>query len=208
MVKKTVEFTHLDFENYTRVEHGYFLIPRPDDKYRNLPDIYDRVCSVIHFASKIGVKSDNGWIDNSALSEAMTRAALNEFIALDDFITKTYGQRLWLNEHLITDPIFHMVKLLRNYNVHVNSSKIDSQSMQVTFLFDPENEHTIDKFFISNLTVDGLSRLDNVHRYHSLLPEIIKVFDEQQHAFGIDHLLIKCTLDHMECLDVLLQKDL
>ncbi|WP_334284504.1 hypothetical protein [Enterobacter roggenkampii] len=110
MVKKFHEFTHLDFRNYTKVEHGYLLIHRPDDKYRILPDVYARICSVIHFASSIGSKKERWWIDNNALGEAMTRAAIKEFIVLNDYILKTYGQRLWLNEHQNTDPIFHMLK--------------------------------------------------------------------------------------------------
>ncbi|MEG9741923.1 hypothetical protein [Enterobacter roggenkampii] len=86
----------------------------------------------------------------------------------------------------------------------MSSSKIESQPMQVKFLFDPENEHTIDKFFISNLNVAGLSRLDNVQRYRSLLPQMIEVFDEQQQFCGIDNLIMKCTLDNTTCLDALL----
>lgn len=204
MVKKVHEFTHLDFSNYTKVEHGYLVIPRPDEKYRILPDVYARICSVIHFAAKIGAKPDHGWIDNNALSEAMTRGALNEFVALDDYIFKTYGQRLWLNEHRNTDPIFHMLKLLRNYNVHVSSSKIGSHPMQITLRFDLDTEYTINKFFISNLEIDGLSRLDNVHKHRSLLPQMIEVFNQAQHVWGIDNLIIKCTLDNTACLDVLL----
>jgi len=204
MTGKSKEFTHLDFENYIKIERGYAIIPSPDEKYKTLPDIYARLCSVIYFACCIGEKSDRACISNSARNEALIRAALSEFIALDDFIYKTYGRRLWFNDHTNTDPIFHMLKLLRNYNIHISSSVIDSEPMQVRWLYEPEKILTMDKYFISNLNLESLARLDNAKKYLSQLPMMIDAFEEQQHMFGICTLIMKCTLVNTACLDVLL----
>lgn len=205
MVKKMVEFTHLDFENYTRVEHGYLLIPSPDDKYLYLPEIYDRVCSIILFSSKIGSKSDRSAISNKALSEAMTRAALSEFVAVEEYIA-SYNpayKGIWFNHKTNADPIFHMLKLLRNYNVHIDTSTLEKEKMRVKVAFGNQ-EFDVEKHYISNINIESLSKVKDSKFYLSILPKMIAVFNEQQREWGIDCLIIKCALDNMNNLDQML----
>lgn len=202
--KNNQEFAHLDFKNHIHLPHGYLMIPTPDEKYKCLPGVYDRVCSIIYFASKIGDKSDRYCISNDALSAAMFRASLSEFIALDEYIMETYSQRLWLNEHKNADPIFHMLKLLRNYNVHIANNTLDSYQFQVTTLVEPEKTHTISKHYISNVSITELQKLNGASRYRSCLNKMIEVFEAVQHEYGIDHLIMHCAIVNMKKLDTLL----
>lgn len=203
--KPVKEHSHLDFDNYTRIENGYLLLPSPDDRYRDLPGIYDRVCSIIHFASKIGEKSDRSAISTKALSEAMTRAALSEFVALEDYITalNPLYKGVWFSHRDSSDPIFHMLKLLRNFNVHIDTSTLQSERMRVRTLIN-DKQYEIEKEFISNITLESLAKVHDSKFYLSILPQMIDVFEEQQRRWGIGSLIIKCSLDNMSKLDHML----
>lgn len=202
------EYTHLDFESYIRVEHGYTMIPEPDSKFAVLSDLYDRACGTLYLAARIHGKSDRSGVSDKALKQAMLRSALAEFFSIGDYIKEfypTHGKGLWFNEHAHTDPILHMLKLLRNYNVHVETSILGTKSMSVMIPAFPENVVTISVPFISNLSVEGFARVDAAPRYKSCLQRMIDVFEEQQHIFGIDTLIMKCLLVNMQKLDVLLE---
>lgn len=204
--KKAIEeHSHLDFEHYTRIENGYLLLPIPEEQYKKLPEVYDRVCSIIHFSSKIGDKSDRSAISTKALSEAMTRASLCEFISLEDYIAAynpTY-KGIWFNHKKNNDPIFHMLKLLRNFNIHIDTSTLEKEKMRVRTLFD-DKEYEIEKEFISNITLESLSKVKDSKFYLSILSQMIDVFEEQQRLWGIGSLIIKCTLDNLRNLDQML----
>lgn len=197
---------HLDFQNYTKMEHGHLIIPSPDEKYQKLPDIYDRLCAVIYFASNIGSKSNRSMMSDKAHSEAMVRAALCEWVAIEDYISITHPEYkgIWFNEHVHSNPILHMLKLLRNFNVHIDSSHLEKEPMRVILLFDKDNQYDLEKTYISNVSVDSLEKLYGARKYIPHLPKMVDIFNEQQREWGISELIIKCTLDNTVNLDVLL----
>lgn len=211
-MSKASEHTHLNFDDYTKVEQGYMLLPEPDDKYKALPEIYGRACSVIYFASKIGKKPDRACVHEKALTEAMLRAALSEFISIGDYIGETYPdhKKIWFNEHTDTDPIFHMLKLLRNYNIHIDSSAFSYRPISVKTML-PDNQESdvfeVNIHVISNLSVEGFGKVLGAKKYTSSLQTMIDIFDEQQHHFGVGTLIMKCVLDNMRKLDVLLMSE-
>jgi len=202
-------FTHLDFENYTKIELGYLLIPIPDEKYKALPEVYGRVCSVIYFASKIGVEPDRHCVKKDALTEAMRRAALCEFISIGEYIDVVHPSHkgIWFNEHKESDPILHMLKILRNYNVHIDSSRFSRSKINVSTFFDGEEEHEIEIDLISNLNREGFSKVKSAKNYVTVIDKMIDAFEEQQRMYGIKTLLMKCVLDNLRNLDVLLNAD-
>lgn len=71
----------------------------------------------------------------------------------------------------------------------------------------PENVVTIQVPFVSNLSIEGFSKLDAAPRYKSCLQEMIDVFEEQQHVFGLQTLIIKCVLENQQRLNVLLDPE-
>ncbi|HIC0119720.1 TPA: hypothetical protein ACWZMA_000228 [Escherichia coli] len=204
------EFTHLDFENYTKVEHGYLINPDPDEKLKALPDIHDRICGVLALARKIGDNTNSRSIREEALSETMLRATLAEFFSLGEYVKEfypTHGKNIWFNEHVDTDPILHMLKLLRNYNVHVDSSSLSTKPLDVMIPAFPENVVTINVSFVSNLSIEGFSKVKAAPQYRSCLQKMIDVFEEQQQEFGVDTLIIKCVLENQQRFNVLLDTE-
>ncbi|HHD2903450.1 TPA: hypothetical protein ACNZ7M_003748 [Enterobacter kobei] len=197
---------HLDFQNYTKMEYGHLIIPSPDEKYKALPDIYDRLCAVIYFASNIESKSNRAIMSDKAHSEAMVRAALCEWVAIEEYISITCPdyKGTWFNEYVHSNPILHMLKLLRNFNVHIDSSRLEIESIRVMLPFDKNNEYDLDKAYISNVSVDSLEKLHGARKYIPHLPKMVDIFNEQQREWGISELIIKCTLDNTVNLDVLL----
>lgn len=208
---KNKEYTHIDFDNFTRIEFGYLLIPRPDEKYQALPDVYNRVCNVIYFASKIGCEPDRACANQKSLNEAFIRAALCEFFSIEDYILKSYpecDEGIWFHSSKNSNPILHVLKNLRNYNIHVDSSKVSTKPIQVKTLVHGDKELEVGVEFISNLSVEELRRTDSTKKYSSNdLKKMIEVFEEQQHIYGIAALIMKCALDNLNNLDVLLKKE-
>lgn len=197
---------HLDFQGYTKMVNGLLILPSPDEKYKILPDIYDRLCAVIYFASNIDGKSNKHIMSDKAHSEAMVRAALCEWVAIEEYISITYPdyKGTWFNEYAHSNPILHMLKLLRNYNVHIDSSRLEKESIRIAHPFDKNNEYDLCRVYISNVSVDSLKKLHAAKKYIPHLPKMVDVFNEQQREWGIAELIIKCTLDNTITLDVLL----
>jgi len=69
----------------------------------------------------------------------------------------------------------------------------------------PENVMTISVPYISNLSVEGFEKVDAAPRYKSCLQRMFDVFEEQQNNLGIDALIIKCVVDNMQNLELLLK---
>ena len=197
------EFTHLNFEEYITVKHGYMLCPEPHENYRIMTDLHRRARNVINFAWNIEKKSE------AEFSEGYFRAALCEFFAIEDYLETSYPERykgVWFNEHRDSDPILHMLHLLRNYNIHISSSEMSTKQMLVTTEFlQPAKKHfNITVNYVSNLTIDGFSKVRAARCYTQSLERMITVFEEQQHTFGLGVLLIECVLQNLLKLDSLL----
>lgn len=190
----------LDFENHIRVEHGYFLFPLPDEKYKALPEVYDKTCAVTYMASKIESEPDKHKVPCKPIVEAYIRAALSELIALEEFILDEYHDidQLLFKIYKTTDPILHMIKLLRNYNIHVSSSMVSQKSMRVRSLNEKIPEFDIEVAYISNLNFEAIRNLRSSKDYtDDQLRRMLDIFEEQQNVFGISTLLIKVALSYI-----------
>ena len=179
------------------------LFPLPDDFFQKNLDVYNRIVSVIYLAAKIGCESDKHGVSKIALSAAFIRSSLCEFISLEEYISQTYSN---LNEEIykiskFKDPIFHMLKLLRNYNIHVESSFLAEKSMQVRTLIKDSPEYEIRVNYISNLNLSSIKSLKSGKYYtDDQILKMIECFENEQHEFGISTLIIKAALEYIERL--------
>ena len=197
----------LDFECYTRIEHGYLIIPSPPSQLTDFPDLYDRICGTIYMAAKVGGDSDKSFISKKAKDASFIRASLCEFVSIEEYIKQTYPKleagcyRLYKS----SNPIFHMLKLLRNYNIHIEESVLDNKSMMVEVPKYKTEQFEIEVEFISNLSVAQLKNLSSAKDYSDeLLEKMINCFEVEQHQFGVPTLIIKSALDYADKLLTLL----
>jgi hypothetical protein len=191
-----------DFSKATTVDSGFFLIPEIPSELQVFPDIYDRFCSVIYMMAMVGDKPNKSSICQRAKDTACVRAALSDFVGIEEYLKSAYPK---LEAHTyriykLKNPMFHMLKILRNYNVHISTSKLGDKGISGyvgstdagTFAFE---QSTI---FISNLSVDEISRLHSAAKDYSRnqLEELVEYFEVQQHEYGLDSLIMRATLDY------------
>tara|TARA_R110000796_G_scaffold93563_1_gene198172 strand:+ start:613 stop:1311 length:699 start_codon:yes stop_codon:yes gene_type:complete len=197
----------LDFETYTKVESGYLMIPRPREELKKYIDIYDRFCGVIYMLAKVGGDSDTFIISTEAKNTVHIRAALSEFVGIEEYIKEIYPNLPKINYRIYKslNPIFHLIKLLRNYNIHLSHSTLQQKSMMVKTLVDENQVFEIQIDYISNLSVSELRRLSSAKDYSDTqLEKMVECFNKEQHEFGITTLIMKAVLDYSEQIEKIL----
>ncbi len=190
---------NIDFITFPKVEHGYLLMPTPPESLKIDLDIYNRCSAVIYMAGNIGDESDKFAIDSKTINEAFVRAALSEFVGMEDCLKANYpnSDTSGLALYKSVNPIFHMLKLLRNYNIHLAASVLNKKHMKVKTLFKEAGEFDYEPLVISNLTISELKKLKSSKDYSdSTLDKMVAVFDDQQQEFGLTTLIIKQALEY------------
>tara|TARA_R110000851_G_scaffold331701_1_gene506289 strand:+ start:281 stop:1021 length:741 start_codon:yes stop_codon:yes gene_type:complete len=197
----------LDFEKHTKVESGYLLIPQPQDGLKEYIDIYDRFCGVIYMLVKVGGDPDRFIISKEANDTVHIRAALSEFVGIEEYIKEIYPNLPKVDYRIYksSNPIFHIIKLLRNYNIHLTNSTLKQKPMMVKTLIDESQEFEIQVEYISNLSVSELRRLSSAKDYSDTqLQKMVECFNNEQHEFGVTTLIIKAALEYSEQIKKLL----
>ncbi|MGR2934238.1 hypothetical protein ABMY10_20770 [Vibrio vulnificus] len=197
----------LDFEKCTKVETGYCLVPKPHDDLKKYSDLYDRFCSVIYMAVMVGDEPVKANITREAKDVACIRAALCELISIEDYIKQSYPALEYSDYQVYKsqNPIIHMLKLLRNYNIHLSHSILGTKPMMVMLPANLDKVFEIEVEYISNLSISELRRLHSSKDYSDeQLSQMIECFDAQQHKFGVTTLIIKAALDYSERITTLL----
>ncbi|EJO9868633.1 hypothetical protein [Vibrio vulnificus] len=193
----------LDFNLATKVEHGYLLIPEPAKELAEFPDVYERICSVIYHCTMVSDEPVKQCISSSAKDATHIRSALCEFVGIEDLLKQLYPKlcnkvfAIYKSEN----PILHMIKLLRNYNVHISNSQLSQKSMKVRTKIDNFREIDITVEYISNLSLDSLKLMRSANNYSdSQLTRMIEVFECEQHEFGVTTLILKAVIDYSQHL--------
>lgn len=184
---------NLDYSLFTKMESGYFIIPKPDERLREFSDLYDRFCSAIYMASKIGGESSKYMLSNKAHSSGYTRAALAEFAGIDEFIEKNFKQLTRENYIVYKQPnlLFHIMKMLRNYNVHIAESTLSEKEINVALPSKPEENFDVKICYINNLSAYELKQLKSAKNYSMAeIEKMIMHFENEQHRFGVSDLLV------------------
>jgi hypothetical protein len=115
---------------------------------------------------------------------AYFRACLSELCRIED-VAKSLKEPISFYDS--NDPSLHLVKLLRNYQVHIASSELTTGQVPVQFA----GEHMVyQSFIVDNMSVAELRKLDSATPYaESQLNEIVALFELHQRKFGIVQLL-------------------
>jgi hypothetical protein len=197
----------LDYSLFPAMESGYFIMPTPDERLRDFSELYDRFCSAIYMASKISDDSSKSMLSNKAHSSGYTRAALAEFAGIDEFIEQNLKQ-LKREDYTIykqPNPLFHIMKILRNYNVHVGESTLSEKAMKVALPSKPQEAFEISIRYINNLSADKLKQLKSTKDYSKAeIEKMIVHFDNAQREFGVSALLIRGVILYSSVISCLL----
>jgi len=174
---------------FPRFEHGHVLPPKVPPNLRTTPELRSSLVSAIYMISQIELAQGSVHLRVESVRAAYFRAALAEIVRVEDF-SKIYGRSFALKQ--TRDPLLHVIKLLRNYEVHIGAFAISPGSVQVRW---GDMEGTYESFIVSNLSAPELRKLDSAAGYSDAqLEELLALFNEHQRKFGVVQLLYSTVL--------------
>jgi hypothetical protein len=192
-LKTALGITIINHDEFPEMNRGYLIVPKPNKLPSAYTDIYERFCCAIYMASGINSETPLYMISSDAVSKAHLRAALAEFVSIEDVLNLKYPSHK--NEFSIvksSNPLFHIMKLLRDYNIHLGVTTLAEPEISVAMETTPDEVHDIKTLIVDNLEVNSLKTLRNAKHYSdSDLIEMVDCFNKQQLRFGVADLIIK-----------------
>lgn len=188
MRKKQASYNSLNFPDF---RSGHVLPPKITSKNISNAELRECLAAAIYLASQIDLAEGSIHLRKEKIRSVYFRAALAELIRVED-ITEKIGKPLKFDK--TDNPLLHAVKLMRNYQVHISSLKLDSGSVAVSW---GGNQVVYNSYIVDNLKATDLRELKNSGRYtDDQLQELICLFNKHQRKFGVVQLLYN-TCDHV-----------
>lgn len=166
--------------------------------------VFERANCALYFTAKF--HSEN----NEIVKKGLLRAAISEFVSMEEVLKIDSDiNNISLSPLLIIkteNPLLHIVKQLRNYNIHIGSSVIDyTEETKRTFgtfedfVKSTGYEYTDREAVITNLDIAEFNKLKDA-KYYDLSDKIniIDWFNQNQIKWGIDHLIYLAILDYCD----------
>ena len=193
MQQRNPSYESSGFPEFT---YGHVLPPRVPTKLRSMPELRSSMANAIYMASQIDLAQGSLHLRVEPVRAAYFRAALGEIVRTED-ACKRYGRPFVFKE---TDcPLLHVVKLLRNYEVHIGAFSVSSGAVLVNWA---GSEGIYETFIVNNLSTAELQRLDSARGYSKhQLEELLALFDLHQRRFGVVQLLYNTVLHVSALLD-------
>lgn len=181
----------LDFNQLPHISHCTAIFELPVSiacVLQHYPNTYDRALSALYFALQI-VKESTSTIK---LREGHMRAAIAEYVSMEETIdvdTKKTGFYKIVNSK---NPLLHIVKQLRNMQIHILTSKLASATESVTYC---GHEFEMQFWSVQAITQKDFDKLRYKDRY--LLAdkvEMIEWFNKNQLELGIQEIILQAVL--------------
>lgn len=170
---------------FVQVRYGYLTPPKPVVWPRSLQPVRECLESAIHMASQIEL------VDHALLTSrpqriraAYFRASLSELCRIED-VASTLGKPF--SFYKSSDPTLHIVKLLRNYQVHLAATQLSSGQIKVEL---SEETMSYNSFIAEDVTAHQLRLLRSSSDYSDhQLDQLVMLFENEQRRFGVVQLL-------------------
>jgi hypothetical protein len=181
---------NLDFAIFPSIEEGSVFWELPNDALKVIPDVYEKAVAAKYMLFKMSEEPISQNVPLQISARAHFRAALVEFAGIEEaLISNGYNFRI----RKLTNPALHLLKLLRNYQVHFSSINFGNKDIDIIW---NSEKHIINVLVIDNISVQGLSELDAVKKYKNYTTEqlenMVKYFNEQQSKLGVYQLILTC----------------
>lgn len=151
--------------------------------FSDLEDTHNRARCAIYFALQISKNS------TQIFREGYFRAALTEFVSMDETSKKELGKTKHRSLISSQNPLLHIIKQLRDLQIHLVSNHLDSSTHTISF---HGTDYQLQKWHIQKeLTLDDFAELNNRKFYKDAdLRQVISWFNETQKLYGV-HVLIR-----------------
>ncbi len=190
------------------MDKGYLVVPSPDTTLKIDMEVYEKICCAIFMASNIGAENKLYMISSESVSKAYFRAALAEYVSIEDILKIEYpGLTQEYSIVKSSNPLFHLMKLLRDYNIHLGHTELTKEQISVVLEKHPSEVHQLDIQVVTNLNAGALKNLRNAKHYSDTdLLKMVEMFNNQQLAFGVGDLIIRGLLEYSRYVEKFLTK--
>jgi hypothetical protein len=199
----------MNYDEFPVMKNGYLPVPKPSELLLAHDVIYERFCSAIYMAANIHCESGTHLshvVASQVVLKAYFRASLAEFVSLEDALKVTdYPDVSVFSITKSTNPLFHNMKLLRDYNTHLGITLLEKTEVVITLGSNKSEEFGVSAAIIDNLNFEDLKQLRNAKFYSDDdLCKMVEMFNEQQMKFGVGDLIIKGLIMYSEFVGKLL----
>jgi hypothetical protein len=207
-MKKVNKILTINIAKYPDIENshsGFYRIEEHREKtLKYFDQTLNRIKAIMKFLFLFSPESD------LIYKTAYLRAALAEFVSIEEVLAndlkinniKTKAIKIKDTQN----PLFHILKQLRNFNIHIGSSRIGySDPTMVTYgkgekSFDAEIEFPI----IDNFNIIEFNKLQDAKCFDEIDKEImVEWFNQYQRVWGVAHLVYVATL--MYCDEIIME---
>ncbi len=132
--------------------------------------------------------------------ESFFRASLAEYVSIEDTLKRDLVK---LNKVKITDktyritdsknPMLHIVRELRNLEIHLSSSQLSENKKDVVWCWkNEEHQHQKTIWTVNDFTVEKFKNLRNAKYYSDKdIKEMVKWLNEAQNDWGIENIIFR-----------------
>ena len=174
----------LDFSLLPSVDVGrtfWSLPPEIAAGIERYPETLLRAKAAAYFCGLAPYPERTG-AENLRLREAHLRAALGEFVSMEEALRSDCAgddvRRIVDSQN----PLLHIIKQLRNLQFHLQTSTLTPEQQRVLFM---DAEHDIDIYYINDIGISDFDRLRDANRYAD--PDKLQMltwFNESQRVWG------------------------
>jgi len=177
----------LDFSIFPNIESKDMLWRLPSEELKCNEEVYCRAVAALYMIDQMCAQPKRSAITKNIHIEAYFRAALVEFVGIEE-VLKRQGYTFRINK--LTNPIFHILRLLRNYQVQISSVNFNKKAINI---FMGGDRMTAQYEVINNLSVEKFMELHAIKKRKEYNKEqvckMIENFEVQQNRLGVATLL-------------------
>lgn len=187
----------LDFNVLPRLD-SYRVFLSLDDGIKKalsrLPETLARANGACHHCHEVR-DDDAGAVE---ARESALRSALAEFVSMEESLGRD------LNNAMIgaapvkitesQNPLLHIVRELRNLEIHLQTSRLKSVTKEVTYVGD---NYQLDIWVAGDITESDFMKLRNARRYKR--DDVVKMvdwFNRAQKEWGVDQLIYRAVVEY------------
>lgn len=198
----------MNHDEFPEINRGYLVVPKPNELPPEYIEIYERFCCAVYMAAGINSETSLYIISSEAASKAHLRAALAEFVSIEDFLNLKFpSHKDKFSIVKSSNPLFHIMKLLRDYNIHLGVTTLSESEISVALEVKPNDAHNINTLIVDNLDVSSLKSLRNAKHYSDTdLIKMVNFFNKQQLRFGVENLIINGLIAYSNYVNQFLKK--
>jgi hypothetical protein len=192
----------LNLQQLVQVDRGHVFLRLDkdvEDGLRIFPEVRDRLLNTLYFYGCIESDTEN------RLRGGYLRAALAELVSVEDTLYRLQrrnelrGEVRRLNHS--SNSLLHIVRELRNLEIHLRSSTLDSEKRELLWghVEKPEDATPVSWtiWWLDDLDLQAFEELNNFKRYdRAAFAKALASFDQAQRQWGISELVLRAIKEY------------